>query len=85
MLPENTRDEDVKNLKQISKMFDCHFNFIRYNEVKESGLKALTETEMKAFFDKCKSANISCTIRRTLGDDIEGACGQLRRRVLSES
>lgn len=82
LLPENTRDEDIVNLKKISKMFDCHFNFIRYNEVKESGLKAKTEKEIKEFFDKCKNAGISCTVRRTLGDDIEGACGQLRRRVL---
>ena len=84
LLPLNTREEDVKNLKQISKLFDCHFNFIRYNEVKESGLKALTEKQMQEFFNKCKGAGISCTIRRTLGDDIDGACGQLRRRVLKE-
>lgn len=82
LLPLNTRNEDVKNLKAISQMFDCHFNFIRYNEVPESGLQALSETQIQEFFNKCKSAGISCTVRRTLGDDIEGACGQLRRRVL---
>lgn len=84
LLPLNTRDEDVRNLKNISKMFDCHFNFIRYNEVKESGLKALSEKEIQEFFNKCKSVGVSCTVRRTLGDDIDGACGQLRRRVLKE-
>lgn len=84
LLPLNTRPEDVKNLKNISKMFDCHFNFIRYNEVPESGLKALTEKEIQEFFNACKTAGVSCTVRRTLGDDIDGACGQLRRRVLSE-
>lgn len=84
LLPLNTRPIDVKNLKEISKMFDCHFNFIRYNEVPESGLKALSEKEIQEFFNACKSAGISCTVRRTLGDDIDGACGQLRRRVLSE-
>lgn len=82
LLPLNTRDEDVKNLVKISKMFDCHFNFIRYNEVPESGLTALSDTKIKEFFDKCKTAGVSCTLRRTLGDDIDGACGQLRRRVL---
>lgn len=82
LLPLNTRNEDVKNLKAISQMFDCHFNFIRYNEVPESGLTSLSETKIQEFFNKCKSAGISCTVRRTLGDDIEGACGQLRRRVL---
>ena len=84
LLPLNTRNEDVKNLKAISQMFDCHFNFIRYNEVPESGLTALTEEQIQEFFNKCKSAGVSCTVRRTLGDDIDGACGQLRRRVLKE-
>lgn len=84
LLPLNTRPEDVKNLKNISKMFDCHFNFIRYNEVPESGLKPLTERQIQEFFNACKTAGVSCTVRRTLGDDIDGACGQLRRRVLKE-
>lgn len=83
LLPLNTRPVDVANLKKISTMFDCHFNFIRYNEVKESGLTALDEKSIQQFFNNCKSAGISCTLRRTLGDDIEGACGQLRRRVLN--
>lgn len=85
LLPLNTRDEDIKNLKKISSMFDCHFNFIRYNEVPESGLKALSEKQIQEFFNKAKAAGVSCTLRRTLGDDIDGACGQLRRRVIMES
>lgn len=85
LLGLNTTDQDVRNLKEISKMFDCHFNFIRYNEVKESGLEALSEEQIQAFFNKCKSAGISCTVRRTLGSDIDGACGQLRRRYLKEN
>ena len=82
LLGLNTTDGDVRNLKEISKMFDCHFNFIRYNEVKESGLDAISEEKIQEFFNKCKSAGISCTVRRTLGSDIDGACGQLRRRYL---
>lgn len=85
LLDLNTTDQDVRNLKEISRMFDCHFNFIRYNEVKESGLKGMTEDKIQAFFNKCKSAGISCTVRRTLGSDIDGACGQLRRRYLKEN
>lgn len=83
LLPINTTDVDIKNLSKISKMFDCHFNFIRYNEVKESGLQSMSETKIQEFFNKCKSAGISCTVRRTLGEDIDGACGQLRRRYLN--
>ena len=83
LLDLNTTDKDIQNLKRISKMFDCHFNFIRYNTVPESGLVGLTETEIQKFFNKCKEAGISATVRRTLGADIEGACGQLRRRYLN--
>ena len=84
LLDLNTTDEDIKNLKSMSKLFDCHFNFIRYNEVPESGLTGLTEAEIQKFFNKCKEAGVSCTVRRTLGSDIAGACGQLRRRVLTQ-
>ena len=85
LLDVNTTDEDVKNIVKISHMFDCHFNFIRYNEVKESGLKGLSEQDVQKFFNKIKSAGVSATIRRTLGSDVEGACGQLRRRVLADN
>lgn len=85
LLDLNTRDKDIKNLKQISKLFDCHFNFIRFNSVPESGLNGICEEEVQKFFTKCKEAGISCTVRRTLGADIEGACGQLRRKYLKDN
>lgn len=83
LLDLNTTDDDVRRMKEISKMFDCHFNLIPYNVVPESNLSGISEQKQKEFFDKIKSAGISATIRRTLGDDIEGACGQLRRRTLA--
>ena len=82
LLDCNTTDVDVKNIQAISKMFDCHFNFIRYNTVPESNLTGLTEAQEKQFFNKVKSAGVSATVRRTLGSDLEGACGQLRRKYL---
>ncbi len=85
LLDCNTFDEDVKNIIKISHMFDCHFNFIRYNYVKESGLNGLSEEQIQKFFNKVKSGNVSCTVRRTLGSDIDGACGQLRRRYLKDN
>lgn len=82
LLDINTTDQDVKRMKEISKLFDCHFNLIPFNKVPESKLNGITKEKQKVFFDKLKSAGISVTVRRTLGEDIEGACGQLRRRVL---
>ena len=34
---------------------------------------------------KLTALGVSATIRRSFGEDIEGACGQLRRRVLAEA
>ena len=85
LLKCNTTDADIKRMQKISKMFDCHFNFIRYNYVKEHNLTGLNDQEEKIFFNKAKSANISCTVRRTLGSDIDGACGQLRRKYIAEN
>lgn len=58
-------------------------NLITLNEVKESSLKAASEAVTSAFAAVLKSYGISVTLRRSLGSDIDGACGQLRRRHLS--
>lgn len=60
----------------------CHVNLIPLNEVKERGLKGVSEATVQAFLRRLESLNISATRRREMGDDIEGACGQLRRKVL---
>ena len=58
----------------------CHVNLIPLNDVPERGLKGVTEAQVKRFLDTLTACHISATRRREMGDDIEGACGQLRRR-----
>ena len=55
----------------------CHVNLIPINEIREGGYK---KSEFAAEFKKilCEGG-INATVRRTLGADIEAACGQLRR------
>ena len=60
----------------------CHVNLIPLNAVKERGLRGVTERQVQAFLQTLTDHHISATRRREMGDDIEGACGQLRRRVL---
>ena len=43
------------------------------------------EGEMRAFEDELKHLHISVSRRREMGDDIEGACGQLRRRYIKDN
>ena len=61
----------------------CHVNLIPLNEVREkNALKAPTPAQVNAFLRRLEQRHISVTRRREMGDDIQGACGQLRRSVL---
>ena len=63
----------------------CHLNLIRLNEVKEKELKATDDKNAYRFMGILEKAGLSVTVRRRMGDDIEGACGQLRRRYLNDT
>ena len=60
----------------------CHVNVIPLNEVKERALKGVTKEQTESFIQRLKQRHISVTRRREMGDDIQGACGQLRRSRL---
>ena len=62
----------------------CHVNLIPLNDVPERGLRGVTEEQVQAFLHTLTACHISATRRREMGDDIEGACGQLRRKILTE-
>jgi len=79
---ENDSDQDAKLLAKLTKGFAVHVNLIRLNPVKERRLSPLEEDATKQFLKKLTDLNVSATIRRQMGVDIEGACGQLRRKVI---
>ena len=60
----------------------CHVNLIPLNDVPERGLKGPTQAQIDAFMKRLEQRHISVTRRREMGDDIQGACGQLRRHAL---
>ena len=62
----------------------CHVNLIPLNPVPERGLAGVTRAQAEQFSARLAERNISATVRREMGTDIEGACGQLRRRILHE-
>lgn len=62
----------------------CHVNLIPLNPVPERGLTGVSRAEAEQFSARLTERNISSTVRREMGTDIEGACGQLRRRILHE-
>ncbi len=80
----NNSPENAKELYERTKSFSCHINLINMNPVKEKNLRGLSPQKQKAFLDELLRLGASATIRHSMGNDIEGACGQLRRRYTSE-
>ena len=75
----------AKELSEVLKNLPCHINVIRLNEVEGRDLKAPSLESCKKFLDNLNRFGLSATMRRTLGDDIEGACGQLRNKELKNN
>lgn len=78
----NAMEECAVELAQKLRGMQCHVNLIPLNTVKERNLFGVTENQVRAFLDVLEKRHISATRRREMGDDIEGACGQLRKKVL---
>jgi len=81
----NDSYDDAKELAELVKDYPCHINLIKLNEVDGRNLKAPTQESCKKFLDNLNRFGLSATMRRTLGDDIEGACGQLRNKELKNN
>lgn len=78
----NDRKEDAVQLAKLLKGFSYHVNLIRLNYVKEKGLRGTKVENIKKFMTYLEELNVSHTLRRSMGGDIEGACGQLRKRYM---
>ena len=76
----NDKDEDVKNLCSLIKGMNCHVNLIPVNPIKERDFVQPDNAVTVAFKNKLEKYGIQVTIRREMGRDIDGACGQLRKR-----
>ena len=75
---ENADEAHARALINLLKGRPCHVNLIRLNEVKERALLAASEKNAQAFLKTLTAGGISATLRRRMGADIGGACGQLR-------
>ena len=75
----NDTREDAKALAVLLRGQNCHVNLIPVNPVKEKGYVQPDRTAVLDFKDKLEKYGINATIRREMGRDIDGACGQLRR------
>lgn len=75
----DTKEEAIK-LANLIKGKNCHVNLIPYNSVDENEYKTTPKKVILDFVDILKSKNIQVSVRRANGEDIDGACGQLRHK-----
>lgn len=80
----NDTDEDAKELIGLASPLCCHVNLIPVNPIKERDFVQSELGRIQAFKNKLEKNKINVTIRREMGRDIDGACGQLRRRHISK-
>ena len=76
----NDTPEEAKKLIALLRRRKGHVNLIPVNPVVERSLKEPSMAAVHRFRDALEHAGINVTIRKEMGRDIDGACGQLRRR-----
>ncbi len=80
----NDTKEDAAELVKLIGKFPCHVNLIPVNPIKERDFVQPDRQECIAFKNKLEKCGINVTIRREMGRDIDGACGQLRKSYLDQ-
>ncbi|MEE1038370.1 MAG: 23S rRNA (adenine(2503)-C(2))-methyltransferase RlmN, partial [Eubacterium sp.] len=75
---KNDSKENIEELASKLKGMLCHVNLIPLNKVVESGMEATTRKRAEEIAAVLEKKGIPATVRRELGADIDGACGQLR-------
>ncbi|MCM1056800.1 MAG: 23S rRNA (adenine(2503)-C(2))-methyltransferase RlmN [Firmicutes bacterium] len=76
----NDSGEDAEQLAALAAPLACHVNLIPVNPVRERGYTGPAGSQVRAFQNRLEKNRVNVTVRRELGRDIDGACGQLRNR-----
>ncbi len=78
----NDGKEDAIALAKLLKGRQCHINLIPVNEIKENTLKRPSKKTIEEFEKIVSDYGLDVTVRKEMGNDINAACGQLRRNFL---
>ena len=79
----NDTKEDAEELIALAAPLNCHINLIPVNPIKERDFVQSEEKQIQSFKNRLEKSRINVTIRREMGRDIDGACGQLRRSFMN--
>ncbi len=77
----NDRLTHAEALKQLLKGLNCKVNLIPFNPFPGSAYRRSSNNQVHRFQRVLLDAGLNCTVRKTRGDDIDAACGQLAGKV----
>ncbi len=80
----NDTKEDAEELIALASPLNCHVNLIPVNPIKERDYVQSDIRHIQAFKERLERGKVNCTVRREMGRDIDGACGQLRRSYIKQ-
>ena len=81
----NDQNQHAKGLADIAAIVPCKFNLIPFNPFPESGLRRSSNERIKSFVQQLSESGVVTTVRKTRGDDIDAACGQLAGEVMDRT
>ena len=76
----NISKKDADKLKEVLRGLNCHINLIMLSPVENSEFLPCSKEQAEAFKDMLQKNMLSVTMRRQTGVDIEGSCGQLKKK-----
>ena len=80
----NDSMEDIDELARITRGINAHINLIPLNDTRETKLISGGRKRAEEIAKVLESKGVPATVRRTLGQDIDAACGQLRLKRQEE-
>jgi 23S rRNA (adenine2503-C2)-methyltransferase len=81
----NDRVEQARELIVLTRDVPCKFNLIPFNPFPNSGYRRSGSAQIRAFQETLMAAGLIATVRKTRGEDIDGACGQLAGQVVDRT
>jgi 23S rRNA (adenine2503-C2)-methyltransferase len=81
----NDRVEQARELVVLTRDVPCKFNLIPFNPFPNSGYRRSGPAQIRAFQETLMAAGLIATVRKTRGEDIDGACGQLAGQVVDRT
>ena len=81
----NDTPECARQLIKLVQGLNCNINLIHVNTIKERDYEQSEKNSIHSFKETLEKAGVNVTIRREMGRDIDGACGQLRQNHIDGS